>query len=160
MISAASFFILPLDSVLRCGQSCAVIYTLTHKCKWTPHFAWECSHTLMTHRFVGTPGLFTSVYPHRDLSSSSTPPTPRCVQSWCACRRSLLHREPAGGHQPHGEGRGVECCHTALAGINTAYVLLLKCLYILFVSTLRLRGIILYSLVCLSGSRRRSYNQL
>lgn len=74
MISAGSFFTLPLDSVLRCGQSCAFIYTLTHKCKWTPHFAWDCSHTLMTHRFVGTPGLFPSVYPHGDLSSSSTPP--------------------------------------------------------------------------------------
>lgn len=43
----------------------------------------------------------------------------RCVQSGCTSRSSVLHWEPASGHQSHGEGGGLERCHTALAGSNT-----------------------------------------
>lgn len=71
MISAGSFFILPLGCV--CVHVVRVVLLFTHL-HTSANGETECSHTLMTHRFVGTPGLFPSVYPHGDLSSSSTPP--------------------------------------------------------------------------------------
>ncbi|XP_052056361.1 BTB/POZ domain-containing protein KCTD3 isoform X4 [Apodemus sylvaticus] len=42
----------------------------------------------------------------------------RCVQPWCSCRRSLLHWEPAGGHESHRESGRVECRHAALADMQ------------------------------------------
>ncbi|XP_036351101.2 BTB/POZ domain-containing protein KCTD3 isoform X3 [Ochotona princeps] len=42
----------------------------------------------------------------------------RSVQPWCSCGRALLHWEPAGGHESHGESGSVECCHSALADMQ------------------------------------------
>lgn len=41
----------------------------------------------------------------------------RSVQSWRACRCSLLHWQPVGGYKPYRESRSMECCDSALAGL-------------------------------------------